>query len=137
MKRLGAVALVLVLAAACNKSNSTAPTTTPTAPITTETFTGTVPVGGSDSHTFTVSATGAVNFTLTAAGPPSGIYMGLGIGTPKDSTCALLPGASTTAQAAATPQLSGTTTAGTLCAEVHDVGNQTAPVTYTVTVSHP
>ncbi len=40
-------------------------------------------------------------------------------------------------QAAATPQLSGVSTAGTLCVNVYDIGNQTAPVTYTVTVAHP
>jgi len=36
-----------------------------------------------------------------------------------------------------TAQLSGTTSAGTLCVQVYDIGNQTAPVSYTVTVTHP
>jgi hypothetical protein len=34
-------------------------------------------------------------------------------------------------------QLAGLTTAGTLCVQVRDIGNQTAPVTYNVTVLHP
>jgi hypothetical protein len=78
-----------------------------------------------------------VNVTLTAAGPPSTIVMGVGVGTPKDSGCVLLAGASTQTAAGAAVQLAGTVSAGTLCVQVYDVGNQTASVSYTVTVAHP
>jgi hypothetical protein len=63
--------------------------------------------------------------------------MGVGIGTVSGSTCTVLPGASVPTPAGTSPQLAGTTTAGPLCVKVYDIGNQTAPVTYSVTVVHP
>ena len=132
------VVVALALAAsACHKDAATPPPTTPTVTITTDTFNGTVPLRGADAKNFTVAQTGTVNVTLTAAGPPSAIVMGVGIGLPKDSVCTVLPGASTTTAAGSTVQLSGTVSPGTLCVQVSDIGNQTAPVTYTVTVAHP
>jgi len=75
--------------------------------------------------------------TLTAAGPPATIPMGVGVGTPGTGACGVLPGASVTTGAGATAQLTGLVSAGTLCVTVYDVGNQTAAVTYSLTVVHP
>src|SRR5438034_1566295 len=92
-------AVVLVFGATACTKNSTTPTTTPvTATRTTDTFSGTVQVGGRDFRGFTVSQTGQVDVTLTAAGPPSTIVRGLAVGMPGDATCAPLAGASTSAQ---------------------------------------
>jgi hypothetical protein len=116
---------------------SAATTTTPTPTATTETFTGTVSVGGNDVHPFTVTAsTGNLSVTLTAAGPPSTIFMGLGVGTYSGSTCSLLSNGYLTTQAGTVAQLSGTIGAGAYCLMVYDVGNQSAPVTYTALVTH-
>jgi hypothetical protein len=133
------LALVFALAAAAcgGGSSSTGTTTTPSVPVKTDTFNGTVTIHGSDSHTFSVSQTGEVDVTLTAAGPPSTIVMGLGVGTSDGSTCTLLAGASTNTQAGSAAQLMGKVSAGTLCVQVSDVGNQTETVTYAVTVAHP
>jgi hypothetical protein len=120
---------------ACSKDATTTPT--PTVTRTTDTFTGTVPVGGSAYHTFSVTATGQVDLTLTAATPPSTITMGVGIGVVSDANCVDVAGASGRAQPGAAAQVSGTVSPGTLCAEIHDVGNQAAPVSYTLTVTHP
>jgi hypothetical protein len=136
---LAAIAL-LVGAAGCNKDSTTTATTTSatsTVTRTTDTFGGTVPIGGSAFHSFAVTVTGTIDVTLTVAEPPSTIVMGLSIGTPADGKCTALAGASTKASAGASAQLSGLVSAGTLCVDVHDVGNQTAPVSYTVTVTHP
>jgi len=103
----------------------------------TETFSGTVAVGGSDFHTFTASQNGQIAVTLTTAGPPATIAMGLAIGTPNGTTCTPLAGASMTTSAGASPQLNGEVSGGTLCALVYDVGNETAPITYSLTVTHP
>jgi hypothetical protein len=128
----------LVVTAACNKDSATTPTT-PAAPTrTTTTFTGTVPVRGSDSHSFTTTATGEVDVDLTAATPPDGVIMGLALGTlDASSNCIPLPGGAINAQAGSTPQLTGIFTAGTLCVQVRDLGTDNAPVAYTVTVLHP
>jgi len=127
----------LAMAAACTSSSPASTVTSPSATTTTETFTGTVqPNFGVDFHTFTVAQSGTASVTLTAAGPPATIFMGVGIGTPSATTCAVISGDSTIAPASATAQLTGTLSPGSYCVQVYDVGNQSAPVTYSVTVAH-
>jgi hypothetical protein len=143
MGRKGSAALALaLLASACGSSSSsssstsTPSTTAPTATLVTDTFNGTVAVKSLDVHAFTVSAQGAVTVVLTAASPPAAIVMGVGIGTPSGSNCALLAGASANAAAGGGPP-AGILTTGSYCVVVYDVGNQASTVTYTVTVNHP
>ena len=129
-----------LLAVACDNSggSTTAPTVTTAPPSTVETFNGSVDPQGSAFNTFTVGQTGEVDVTLTAAGPPATIFMGLGIGVPATdgSSCSLLSTASISTQATTTPQLSGTASPGPLCVKIWDIGNQTATVQYTITVAH-
>ena len=142
MKLFCVSALLVVVVAgsvACDNSGSsaTATATAPTGAATTDIFTGTVPVGGLDFKPFTVTQNnGLLSVTLTAAGPPATITMGLGVGTVTGTTCTLLSGASTSAPAGITPQLSGTIGAGSYCVEVVDIGNAALPITYSVTVVH-
>jgi hypothetical protein len=112
------------------------PVITPT-PIMTQIFTGVVPVGGSLSNNFPVTAGGPVNVTLTAAGPPSNIVMGLALGTPLGSTCQPNPTATTSTAAGIIPQLSGTLGQGAYCVEIADIGQATGPVTFSITITHP
>src|SRR5438552_173224 len=136
MKTVVGLVALLCAVSACGggDSGSTSVLTTPTT-LVTESFTGSVAVGATDFHTFSVSSGGAINVTLTAAGPPPTIYMGIGVGTPSASACALLTNGSVVAPAGITAQLSGTISAGTYCVAVFDVGNETTPVTYAVTVT--
>jgi hypothetical protein len=136
---LVALALVLFVAAtACTGNNTTSTaTTTPTVTRTTDTFTGTVQVHGSDFHSLPVAQVGQVDTTLTVAGPPSTIAMGLDVGSPNGSACVPFAGASANVQAGSAAQLSGVISAGTICVQVRDIGNATGPVSYTVTVLHP
>ena len=140
MRRSLSLLCLLLAAGACNTTDSTTSTTSVTAPtpaVITETFSGTVDVGGNAVNPFTIALSGGqVNVILTAAGPPSTIYMGIGVGTPSASACALLTSGSVVAPAGITAQLSGTISAGTYCVSVFDVGNETTPVTYAVTVTH-
>ena len=136
-----AILAIAALTLGCDNSGDSS-TTTPTTPTATasvvETFTGTVDPQGSASHNFNVPTTGTVNVTLTAVGPPSTIFMGLGIGVPgTDGACALISTATTSTQASQTPQLGGTASPGPLCVKIFDIGNQTAAVSYTITVAHP
>jgi hypothetical protein len=141
--RRGFLPLIFFLAttAACSStassSNASTTATAPSAAVTTEIFPGTVAVGGNDVHPFNVALSGGqVSVILTAAGPPSTIYMGVGVGTYSSPTCTLLTGGSVVTAAGTTAQLSGAAAAGSYCVMVYDVGNQTAPVTYSVTVNH-
>jgi hypothetical protein len=135
---LGVVAVLACVAAGCNKDSTAAPTT-PAAPTrTTDTYSGTVAVKSLDTHGIPVTQQGQVDVTLTVAGPPSTIVMGLGVGTlDASSNCVLVTGGTTTTAAGTSPQLSGIFTAGNICIQVRDIGNATAPVSYTVSVLHP
>jgi len=100
-------------------------------------FTGTVAVGGNDVRGFTVSAGGEVDVTLTAAGPPANIVMGLGLGQVSLGTCQLFTNATVSTSAGSTAQIGGNAPAGSYCIAIFDVGNQTGVVTYAITVVHP
>jgi hypothetical protein len=132
-----AVLALALVAAACGDNTSSGSSTTAPSTTIAETFAGGVDVGGTSFNRFTVSQPGQVSAVLTAAGPPSTIVMGLGLGTPSESSCAILPGASTKTAAGAAAQLTGMVSAGAMCVQVYDVGNQTDPITYSVTVTHP
>src|SRR5215831_14529400 len=138
MKLFCSAVVVCVLAGtACGDGgNSTPNFIQPTPQMVTENFTGTVAVGGSDTHTFNVAASGQLNVTMTSAGPPSTIFMGIGVGTPNGATCTTLTNGSVVAPAGTTAQLSGTISAGSYCVSVSDVGNATGPVNYALTVTH-
>jgi hypothetical protein len=133
------LAVVAAAVAACGGSSNTSNVTSPSATVTTETFTGTVQPGATNVHTFMVTTPGQVTVTMTAAGPPSTITMGLGLGNPDASgNCIFLSGGTTQAIAnATTPQLSGNLTAsGAYCVAIGDVGNAAGPITYSIAVSH-
>jgi hypothetical protein len=137
---LTAVILVSAFAAAgCSSGDDTSSSlpATPSSPLMTENFSGAVQVGGSDAHPFTVTSSGfQITLDLTSVGPPSTITMGFGIGSWDGATCTPLSGGYGNFQASATPQLGGNINAGTYCAIVFDVGNQSAPVTYTAVILH-
>jgi hypothetical protein len=130
-----AFALVALLTATACHNTTTPAATTPTVSRTTDTFTGTVAVGGADTHSFTVAATGNVDVTLTSATPS--VVMGVSVGTPGTDRCIAVAGGSTQTAAGSSVQLSGIASPGTMCVDVHDAGGQPAPVSYTVTVTHP
>jgi hypothetical protein len=140
MKRYCAC-LALLVCTACSggssSGSSTAPSTPPLVP-TSETFTGTVPVGASDVHQFVVTlSNGQVTADLTAAGPPPTIQMGLGIGSVQNGTCT--PSTNVTVFTPAGPSAqtgANNVASGTYCVAVFDAGNQVADVSYSVTVTH-
>src|SRR5882724_7539107 len=67
---LVALSVALVTAAACNNNNTDTTTgPSPAKPSITEMFSGTVPIGGSHFHNFTVTQSGEVTITLNSAGP--------------------------------------------------------------------
>ena len=126
--RWGAVAAALALAA-CGGSG----TTTPTAPTQTDTFTGTLAAGGVVAHAFTVAQAGALTVTLTTLSPQSSITVGLGLGQPSGTSCAL----SSTDETARMGSVEQTTLdAGAWCVAIYDIGNVQGSDSYTLTVSH-
>jgi len=143
-----AMLTVFVLCGACSHNSTTEPsltttttatTTTVAAPTVTETFNGTVPVGGSRFYTFNIAANGTVNVTLksvSGAGVPSTVQLGLGIGQPSGVDCSTSVNV-TAGSASIAPQATGVFGPGLFCARVFDVGNLFAPATFSVTIAHP
>jgi len=135
---LRAIGLALmVLVAGCCDSGTT--TTTP-APITgpfKDIFTSIIYPGGFSAHSFSSGAAGTITVTLTSAGPPDTVVMGLGIGVPNFG-----PGCSLTTavnvSAGSTPQITIPADAGAYCIAIFDVGN-TIPTgeSFSITTVHP
>ena len=135
--RVLAVLLLAFAVSACDDDPPTTPTPTPTIVI--DTFTGALSQNGASTHSFSVSAVGAVKATLKTAGADNTLVVGFSLGTWNTVTesCSIV-----LANDAATvgSVLQGTMTgAGTLCVRMYDVGNVAAPNTapYTVEVEHP
>ena len=127
-----AVAGVVLLAAACSDPQAPAAPTPVPATIT-DSYTGTLSVGGTNTHPFTVNAIGGVSVTLTGVQPAAAL--GIGVGSTTSGGCTVA--SQVTVVPGAAPQLVGTATvAGNFCLSVIDVGNLVEPVTYTVTVFH-
>lgn len=141
------VLLTAVAAAGCNTQtadNSTTTTAPTTTTITEPAFTGTLSAsqngGQNNVYTFSVIQVGPLTVTLNAAGPPSGVIVGLAIGTPTFSTTGTTctPIATANAQVGVNaPQISGTVSAaGPYCLAVYGLPPITADITYSVTVAH-
>ena len=130
--------LVLLAAAACTTEDPTTTTNIPTVPTdpTVDTFTGSVGVMSTDVKPFTIALSGGtLTVALTALSQP--IVEGIGVGVWDGTNCQLATNGTRNQTASPAPQLTFTQVpAQTYCFAVSDVGNQTGPVTYTVSVSH-
>jgi hypothetical protein len=151
MKRMSATTAailgLMMFGTACSHSSTTSPSATSTttttataaAPTVSESFTGTLPVAGFKFYSFNIAVNGTVNVTLNSvsgAGVPATVQLGLGIGQPSGLDCA----ATTTVTAgitAAAPQTTGTFGPGLFCVRVSDVGNLFAPANFNITIAHP
>jgi hypothetical protein len=137
---LAALLAGIALSVACDNSDGGDTATGPTTvTLTTETFTGSVDPMGSKFHPFSVAQAGEVDITLTAAGPPSTIFMGLAIGvlSADAASCTLDSRFTVVVQAGTTPQIPVSAGTGKYCVQIFDAGNQVATINYTITVAHP
>lgn len=137
-----AVSLIVAMAlSACGKSAATTSPTETTPDTLTETFTGTLPVGGSAFYSFSIATAGTVTATLAGIGGdlvPSSVVVNLGIGTPSQFTCsATSTSVQVTGTAGVPAQVSSSEQPGVFCVIVSDIGNLFAPASFTVTIDHP
>jgi hypothetical protein len=162
MRRIGPLALAVILAvgaAACEKTGDPVPVPTPiAAPTATEQFTGTLLALGSDQYEFKITTPSEVDVTLTTvtsvaiaadpstdpptpASPAKAVDYGLTITVGQPSittlgvTCTNLK--SVVTSAGVTPQLKGQSLAGTFCVQVSDPsGALPQAVNFIVSVAH-
>jgi hypothetical protein len=105
----------------------------------TETFAGTLPVGGNSFYSFFVSQAGPVGLTLAAVQTPGGAALttplGIGVGIPSGTGCARSTSQTTAPGLAA--QLTVTLNPGTYCAAIFDSGNLSSAVNFAMRIRHP
>jgi len=126
--------LVTVLCAAGCDDNTTTTATTPTTTITEPTFADTLTVNGARIKQFSTTGRGTVTATLTAVGPDSTTVIGLSLGTWNGSSCQIVLDQRAAQGATLVANVSGV---GNLCLRVYDPGTLTAPVTFSVDLTHP
>ena len=137
----GALFAIVMLTVACgNDAQSTTSPSTSTPTTATETFSGLLGLQGSSSYSFTVVGSGTASITLASLMPNSSgaavsVVMGLGLGTSAGTDCPLTTSLNTAP--ALTAQLTSAVTPGSYCAEIHDVGNMTVPLNFTIRIVHP
>ena len=140
LRALVFVAFSAVLAGCGNSGTTTTPTTT-TDTRSNETFGATLNVGQSQFYSFTTISPGTTDITLVSIRPSGSVastlspVMGLGLGTPQATDCALSSAINTTPALKA--QLSVATSVSTYCVKIADIGNLSGPVDYTIRVVHP
>jgi hypothetical protein len=101
-----------------------------------ETWSSTVPVGGSSPvYTFNVSNTGEFTIIVTAMSPVSNAVLGSIFGQMTSSGCAAIQQNNFTVLNAVA--LSGSIVKGSYCIVVYDVGSLIAPENFTMSISHP
>ena len=137
---LGIVVLGIAMAGpACAEATVSGPTAIGNnVTLTTETFSGTLPVGGSRFYSFTVPQTGLTSVTLVSLkqnGEDSSVIVLIGLGAPRGTECLLLDGLQVTT--GVSPQVSLTPDPGVYCARISDAGNLTGPVDFSINIVRP
>jgi hypothetical protein len=129
------VALLAVTISSSACDNGPTPTLPTPGPTVTDTFSGTVNLNGSITHSFSTGSAGTVTATITTV-DPSGAVLGFQLGTWNTVACsAVLSNDLATANSV----LSAITqSSASLCVKIHDPNGALTDnsVTYTVTVTH-
>lgn len=128
------------LCTSCGQTETpTSPTTVATGPRTIV-FSGTLGVGGSRFYSFTTSQAGTASLMLasitrTSGGPALPATVGLGLGVPSGTDCAIT--ASVATGAALTAQIAESVLPGIYCARIADVGGLSEPVAFAIRIVFP
>jgi len=141
LRALALLALMAVIAAGCGDN------ATPTTPTTTselrsnETFGATLNIGQSQFYSFTTISPGTTEITLISVRPAGSVsttlspVVGLGLGTPQATDCAL--SSATNTMPGLKAQVTVATNVSTYCVKIADIGNLTGAIDYTIRVVHP
>lgn len=103
----------------------------------TDQFSGTLQLGGTNSHVFSVQKPGEFDIRLTALAPTANAIVGVAFGQVINSACEILPGYQNNFAQLNRTALAGPISKGTYCVVVFDSGLLTQVVTYTLAVSRP
>lgn len=132
--------LLVAAAAACSTDTPTTPDTTTPAVTTTEFFSGTLEIGGTQRHLFSTVATGTATMTLAGLSDTSGAVVNplltIGLGVPADGGVCTLSNSGSFHPSLVT-QLSLSVVAGSYCVSISDAGTLSGTSLYNIRVVHP
>jgi hypothetical protein len=132
--RAALLAVAILAMGACSNDAITNPTIVSPCPCT-DGWTGTLTKNGAFTHSFTITNLGAVTASLVALAPNSAQIVGLQLGVWNGSSCTA---ASSTDTATTGSSITlNSSSAGTLCVRLYDVGFITDPVLYQLQIVHP
>jgi hypothetical protein len=132
-------AALMLASAACSEEleTPTSATTTATGPVTVL-FAGTLQPRAARFYSYTLSTSGTVSALLASVernGLPAATPLEIGIGSPAGTGCALTMSAHVSASLV--PQLRHDAAAGTYCVRIADTEGLSAPMTFTIRLTHP
>ena len=129
---------VSACAGSSGNSSSLPTTTTPTASLVTDTFSGSITQNGTAIYPFSVTSSGGTLLAgFTSIAPATVTALGMGVGAWDGTTCSLNQSQNDAARSGNTA-LNGTAQAGNYCIRVYDGGNiqEGVTATYTLQVQH-
>ncbi len=98
--------------------------------------TGIIPVAGTDTKNFDARNNGEVQITVTSLVPTPSASLGMYIGQPSGTSCALIQGYLAPVTANRTAEF-GYFNKGSYCVVFYDTGALTADTAYVANISHP
>lgn len=101
----------------------------------TEDFSGTLEVGGQNTHTFNTNKNGEYEVRITALAPSSNAFIGVIVGRQAGGSC--FPEANNPFAQLSRLALSGPIFSGGYCVSVYDPGSLSQSQNYTIQVSYP
>jgi hypothetical protein len=128
--------LICLTGSGCRDDAGT-PSPIPTEELVVQTFSGTLPVGGSRFFSFTLPRDGSIKLTLLTLqenGVGSEAAVVIGIGVPAGTDCQQIQTATT--KPGASPQTQGTFPQGIYCARIADTGLLQSPATFAMNIVH-
>jgi hypothetical protein len=134
----GLAVCVAVMTVACEPNTPTGPQQPNNPATAVETFSGTVPKGGSTFYSFTVTAQGNVSFTLlslTIGGVASDLALTIGLGVPSGTACQT--SSAGPVSVGPTPQQSNPVVPAVYCVNVADQGTLTADAAFVLNINRP
>ncbi len=138
MSRLVLLVTALVTLAACGADTGTSPSPIESKTMTEQSFSGTLDPRGLRFYSFTATDNTSLVVLLgnvsTGSAPAAATQIGLGVGTPAGTGCAVRE--STVTPAALTSQLRTWVARGIHCVAVYDTGTLTEPVSFALRFSY-
>jgi hypothetical protein len=128
------LAVAILAMGSCANDSLTNPTIVSPCPCT-DAWTGTLTKNGAFTHSFTITNLGAVTATLVALAPNTAQIVGLQLGVWNGVSCTAASSTDTATTGSAITLNSSS--AGTLCVRLYDVGFITDPVLYQLQIVHP